>query len=140
MSKKAKLGIYIGVTAVLLIFLALTVTSSISLITEKLDERNWGQSIEDYDYDLYEGEYDSMRSSLSLHQPEGEEFDLYWNVADAYRYYSQYSFWTLAGEQGLDGADEAARYRGLLLSIYEKSDAQAREIIEGFAGELASRP
>ena len=66
MNKKIKFGVYVGVTAVCLVLLILTVISSITLLSEKLDEGNMGQSIEDYDYDLYNGEYDSMRDSLSF--------------------------------------------------------------------------
>ncbi len=138
MNKKIKFGVYVGVTAVCLVLLILTVISSITLLSEKLDEGNMGQSIEDYDYDLYNGEYESMRDSLSFYLPEGEEFDPYWDVADAYRYYSQYEFWTLAAEQGLDTRENAQRYLELLQDVYESSGSQARDIIDDFAGELVS--
>lgn len=43
MNKKIKFGVYVGVTAVCLVLLILTVISSITLLSEKLVEGNMGR-------------------------------------------------------------------------------------------------
>ena len=114
-----------------------------------LEMQGYGQSIEDYDYYLYDGEYARMRERLGSANPRGEEFALYWDVADAYWYYELCEFWRLAAGDGgadtgaplfgagtADGAAYEEKYRERLLHIYENGGEAAGRYIRGFAGAL----
>ncbi len=137
MSKGFQFGWRIAAIAVLCLLLWSVLSFSRGEVAEYLEIRSYGQSIEDYDHYLYDGEYIRMRDWLSFGNPQGEEFALYWDVADAYWYYELYEFWQLAaGEGRADGAAYGEKYRECLLHMYENSGEEARRYIRSFAGEL----
>lgn len=135
-----------AVILVLGAILASLIAATASEISDYLEEKNYGQSIEDYDRYLYEGEYGELRRALGRANPRGEEFKPYWDVADAYWCYELYEFWQQARESGALSEEEAAaedggggnsgKYRERLLHIYENSGEQARRYIRSFAGAL----
>jgi len=130
-----------------------------------LEDRNRGQSIEDYDYHLYDVSFFSLRDYLSWHCPQGEEFQLYWDVSDAYMYASQREFWGLverrlaeqteaeSAGQGQPGSEQSGPYAGpeesaekyraqyeeRLRRVYEDSGETARKIIRSFAEDMAEK-
>ncbi len=100
MSNGFKFGWRIAAIAVLCVILGLLLSYSIKEATDYLEARSYGQNIEDYDFYLYDGKYARMRERLGYGNPQGEEFALYWDVADAYWYYELCEFWRLAAADG----------------------------------------
>lgn len=138
--KKTIRLIVIGVTAVILLAF---VASFIDLVSEWMDEKNRGKNIESYDYYLQDHEYGKLKDRLETYNPQGEAFKMYWDVADAYRCYTVYEFWTDAERtEGVSAEDDrsakeyARNYRERLQQIYDDSGEKAKRYIEDFAGDL----
>lgn len=119
MNRKWKFGWCLAALAVLGFLLYSFLSFTIREVKDNLEIESYGQSIEDYDYYLYAGEYLQMRWRLNNANPRGEEFQLYWDVADAYSCYELCRLWRLAEEAGgVNGnagqkAEEAAEGNGL---------------------------
>lgn len=139
MSDKWSFGWRLALVLALGLLLYSFLSYTVGEVKEHLSSESYGQSIEDYDYDLYAGNYSQMRWRLNHANPRGEEFQLYWDVADAYTAYELCEFWRLAGESPAAEADcgrYEEKYREQLLHIYENSGEQARRYIRSFADGL----
>lgn len=143
MSDVLKIGWRLIVIAVCALFLLSSVWALVSAVSDQLESRTWGQDMEMYDYDLREGNYRGLGDHLASYAPEGQQFQLYWDVAGAYECYSVYDFWQQvrqdpgASAEDLTAADRYAEgYLVELQDIYKRSGDTAKKYIESFAGEL----
>lgn len=143
MNDVLKIGWRLIVIAVCALFLTASVWALVSAVSDQLESRTWGQDMEMYDYDLREGNYRGLGDRLASYAPEGEQFQLYWDVADAYECYSVYAFWQQvrqesgASTEDLDAAGQYAEdYLVKLQNIYKRSSDTAKKYIESFAGAL----
>ncbi len=143
MSDAFKIGWRLAVIAVCALFLTASVWALVSSVSDQLEYRSWGQDMESYDYNLRENDYRGLKDRLDSYAPEGEQFQLYWDVADAYECYSVSMFWQQVSED--DGASaedrEAAKlyakgYLEKLRDIYDTSGDTAKKYIDSFAGKM----
>ena len=142
MNNAIKIGWRLVVIGICALFLAASVGALVSAVSDQLEYRSWGQDMEGYDYDLHDGDYGALGERLASYAPEGEQFQVYWDVADAYQAYTVYSFWQQvltspdASQEDLEAADRYGREAlQQLQAIYEKSESTARKYIDSFAGE-----
>ncbi len=126
-------------------FMLAILLAGFATVTDWIEYGNLGQDIEDYDYILYEGDYGVLRRRLGDYNPEGDEFQVYWDIADAYAAYTQYDFWKQVlteEDQSAERKKQAQIYceeeRERLEEIYERSGEVARKHIINFAGDLIS--
>ncbi len=145
MSNGMKIGWRLVVIAVCALFLTASVWALISAVFDQMEYRSWGQDMDSYEYELQNGDYRGLGDRLASYAPEGEQFQMYWDVADAYEAYSVYSFWQgVTEDTGVTDQDRKAavvygvQWLEKLQEIYDRSDVTARKYIDSFAGELVS--
>lgn len=146
MSNGIKIGWRLVVIAVCALFLAASVWALISAVSDQMEYRSWGQDMDSYEYDLQNGDYLGLGERLASYAPEGEQFQLYWDVADAYEAYSVYSFWqdVMEADEATDQDKSAAtiysaEYLEKLQEVYDRSDVTARKYIDSFAGNMMGK-
>ena len=137
MSEVWKLGWRLAVTAVCALFLAASLWALISAVSDQLEYRSWGQDMESYEYCLSEKDFRGLIDRLDSYAPEGEQFQIYWDVADAYEYYSVYTFWQQVRQDEKASAEEVAWadqygvvYLKKLQDIYKVSSDTAKKYID----------
>lgn len=140
MNNQIKIIWRLAVTGLCACFLVICISTLITLVSDWFEERNLGQNIEGYDYYLYDGEYMKLKTRLNSYYPQGDEFRIYWDVADAYECCSLYEFWKLVQENGQADSGEYSGYEEeylrRLTDIYENSNENARVHIIRFAEDL----
>lgn len=146
MSNGIKMGWRLVVIAVCALFLTASVWALISAVSDQMEYRSWGQDMDSYEYYLNEGDYCGLGDRLASYAPEGEQFQLYWDVADAYEAYSVYSFWqnVMEASEATDqdksaAAIYSAEYLEKLQEVYDRSDVTARKYIDSFAGNVMGK-
>ena len=141
MSNFLRIGWRLIVIAVCAVFLLASVLALVSAVSDRLESRTWRQDMDTYEYELREGDYRGLGDRLASYMPEGEQFQLYWDVADAYECYSVYGFWQqVRQDPDVSPEDLAAAeryvegYLAELQEIYKRSGDTAKKYIQSFAG------
>ena len=143
MNNVIKIGWRLVVIVICALFLTASAWALISAVSDQLEYRSWGQDMDSYEYELQDGDYRELGERLMSYQPVGNQFQMYWDVADAYEAYSVYSFWQsvaedpMASHQDITAADlYSMEYLTKLQEIYKRSDETAKKYIDSFAGKL----
>lgn len=146
MSNGMKIGWRLAVIALCALFLTASVWALVSAVSDQLEYRSWGQDMDNYEYELQRGDYGGLGQQLAWYAPEGDQFQMYWDVADAYEAYSVYSFWervtedtTASDEDRAAAALYGPQYLKKLQEIYDISDVTARKYMDSFAAAVLGK-
>ncbi len=118
------------------ILILLCVSDLAGEVQDYFDRKNYAAALTTYDRYLYDGDYQALGEWLARYNPSGEEYQLYWDVSDAYEAFTQYTFWQQAEGLEEDAALYEEQYKERLITVYEGSGDTARRLIASFAGEL----
>lgn len=81
------------------------------------------------DDDYYARDYGRLYETLSLYDLNGEQYDKYWDLVNAYIYYENYLMWEKAEAAGLDhAAEHMEEYYDLL---YQSAETCAYPLHKG---------
>ena len=143
MNNVIKIGWRLVVIVVCALFLTASAWTLISVVSDQMEYRSWGQDMDSYEYELQDGDYRGLGECLMSYQPVGDQFQIYWDVADAYEAHSVYSFWQSVAENPMASHQDRSaaniysmEYLTKLQEIYKRSDETAKKYIDSFAGEL----
>lgn len=75
----------------------------------RTEEEDLAEKVRWCDRSYYERDYADLVELLTLYELRDEEFDIYWEMTDAYIDYEQYKQWKKSEVMGISGSDKRVR-------------------------------